>query len=91
MSWGLAQVEAEANSLKGKLTIGTISVACALGYLDYRGLARQASQARQMVQFHRREAGHEGHPAARRLESARVTADEIIPSLGTRPRPSRAR
>ena len=32
----LAQLEAEANSLKGKPTIGTISVACALGYLDYR-------------------------------------------------------
>jgi glutathione S-transferase len=31
-----AQLEAEANSLKGKPTIGTISVACALGYLDYR-------------------------------------------------------
>ena len=28
--------EAEAKSLKGKPTIGTISVACALGYLDYR-------------------------------------------------------
>ena len=26
----------EVNSLKGKPTIGTISVACALGYLDYR-------------------------------------------------------
>jgi glutathione S-transferase len=32
----LAQLEAEAKSLKGKLTIGTISVACALGYLDFR-------------------------------------------------------
>jgi glutathione S-transferase len=32
----LAQLEAEAKSLKGKLTIGTISVACALGYLDLR-------------------------------------------------------
>ena len=32
----LAQLEAEAKSLKGKPTIGTISVACALGYLDYR-------------------------------------------------------
>ena len=32
----LAQLEAEVNSLKGKPTIGTISVACALGYLDYR-------------------------------------------------------
>jgi glutathione S-transferase len=32
----LAQLEAEANSLKGKPTLGTISVACALGYLDYR-------------------------------------------------------
>ena len=32
----LAQLEAEADSLKGKPTIGTISVACALGYLDYR-------------------------------------------------------
>lgn len=32
----LAQLEAEANSLKGKPTIGTISVACALGYLDFR-------------------------------------------------------
>ena len=32
----LTQLEAEANSLKGKPTIGTISVACALGYLDFR-------------------------------------------------------
>ena len=32
----LAQLEAEADSLKGKPTIGTISVACALGYLDFR-------------------------------------------------------
>jgi len=32
----LGQLEAEVKSLKGKLTIGTISVACALGYLDLR-------------------------------------------------------
>ncbi|WP_428669657.1 glutathione S-transferase [Reyranella sp.] len=32
----LAQLEAEVKSLKGKLTIGTISIACALGYLDLR-------------------------------------------------------
>jgi len=32
----LDQLEAEAKSLKGKLTLGTISVACALGYLDFR-------------------------------------------------------
>ncbi len=32
----LDQLEAEAKSLKGRLTIGTISVACALGYLDFR-------------------------------------------------------
>ncbi|WP_296380378.1 glutathione S-transferase [Reyranella sp.] len=32
----LGQLEAEAKALKGKLTIGTISVACALGYLDLR-------------------------------------------------------
>jgi glutathione S-transferase len=32
----LRQLEAEAKSLKGKLTIGTISVVCALGYLDLR-------------------------------------------------------
>ncbi len=32
----LDQLEAEAKSLKGKLTLGTISVICALGYLDYR-------------------------------------------------------
>lgn len=32
----LTQLEAEAKALKGKLTIGTISVACALGYLDLR-------------------------------------------------------
>lgn len=32
----LSQLEAEAKSLKGKLTIGSISVACALGYLDLR-------------------------------------------------------
>ena len=32
----LDQLEAEAKSLKGKLTIGTISVVCALGYLDFR-------------------------------------------------------
>ena len=32
----LAQLEAEVKSLKGKLTIGTLSVACALGYLDLR-------------------------------------------------------
>jgi len=30
------QLEAEAKSLKGKLTLGTISVVCALGYLDFR-------------------------------------------------------
>jgi glutathione S-transferase len=32
----LGQLEAEAKSLKGKPTLGTISVACALGYLDFR-------------------------------------------------------
>ena len=32
----LDQLEAEAKALKGKLTLGTISVVCALGYLDYR-------------------------------------------------------
>jgi glutathione S-transferase len=32
----LTQLEAEAKSLKGKPTIGTITVACALGYLDFR-------------------------------------------------------
>jgi len=32
----LAQLEAEAKSLKGKPTIGTITVGCALGYLDFR-------------------------------------------------------
>ena len=32
----LAQLEAEVKSLKGKLTIGTISIVCALGYLDLR-------------------------------------------------------
>jgi glutathione S-transferase len=32
----LAQLEAESKSLKGKLTIGTVAVACALGYLDLR-------------------------------------------------------
>lgn len=32
----LAQLEAEAKALKGKSTIGTISIACALGYLDLR-------------------------------------------------------
>ena len=32
----LDQLEAEAKSLKGKLTLGTISVICALGYLDFR-------------------------------------------------------
>ena len=32
----LAQLEAEAKVLKGKPTIGTISIACALGYLDFR-------------------------------------------------------
>jgi hypothetical protein len=51
------------------------------------GLARQASQARQVVQFHRQDAGHEGDPAAGGLEPARVTADEIIACLGTLPHP----
>jgi len=32
----LGQLEAETKSLKGKPTLGTISVACALGYLDFR-------------------------------------------------------
>ena len=32
----LGQLEAETKALKGKPTIGTISVACALGYLDLR-------------------------------------------------------
>ncbi len=32
----LDQLEAEVRSLKGKPTIGTIAVGCALGYLDYR-------------------------------------------------------
>ena len=32
----LDQLEAETKSLKGKLTLGTISVICALGYLDFR-------------------------------------------------------
>ena len=36
MNGVLTQLEAETKSLKGKLTIGTISVVCALGYLDLR-------------------------------------------------------
>jgi glutathione S-transferase len=32
----LDQLEAESKSLKGKPTIGTLSVVCALGYLDFR-------------------------------------------------------
>ena len=32
----LNQLEAEAKALKGKPTLGSISVACALGYLDLR-------------------------------------------------------
>lgn len=32
----LGQLEAETKSLKGRLTLGTVSVACALGYLDFR-------------------------------------------------------
>jgi len=32
----LDQLEAEAKSLRGKPTLGTISVGCALGYLDFR-------------------------------------------------------
>ena len=32
----LGQLEAETKALKGKPTIGTITVACALGYLDFR-------------------------------------------------------
>jgi glutathione S-transferase len=32
----LDALEAEAKSLKGKPTLGTITVACALGYLDFR-------------------------------------------------------
>jgi glutathione S-transferase len=32
----LDQLEAEAKALKGKPTLGSISVACALGYLDFR-------------------------------------------------------
>jgi glutathione S-transferase len=36
MNGVLDQLEAEAKSLRGKLNIGTISVICALGYLDLR-------------------------------------------------------
>jgi len=36
MNGVLDQLEAEVKSLKGKLTIGTVSIACALGYLDLR-------------------------------------------------------
>ena len=32
----LDQLEAESKSLKGKPTLGTITVGCALGYLDFR-------------------------------------------------------
>jgi len=32
----LDQLEAEAKSLKGKPTLGTITIGCALGYLDFR-------------------------------------------------------
>ncbi|HSS85185.1 MAG TPA: glutathione S-transferase C-terminal domain-containing protein, partial [Reyranella sp.] len=32
----LDQLEAETKSLKGKPTLGTITVGCALGYLDFR-------------------------------------------------------
>jgi glutathione S-transferase len=32
----LDQLEAESKALKGKPTIGTVSIACALGYLDFR-------------------------------------------------------
>ena len=71
----LAQLEAEAKSLKGKPTIGTISVACALGYLDFRfadhGLARQASQARQVVHRHVQDAVDEGDRAAAGLTGRR--------------------
>ena len=33
---GRDQLEAESKTLKGKPTIGTIAVGCALGYLDFR-------------------------------------------------------
>ena len=36
----LDQLEAEAKSLKGKLDLGTITIGCALGYLDFRFGAR---------------------------------------------------
>ena len=42
------------------------------------GLARQASQARQVVQFHRQDAGHEGDPAAGGLEPARRTTRGLV-------------
>jgi len=65
----LAQLEAEAKSLKGKPTIGTISVACALGYLDYRFAAMDwRATHRQVVQFYCQDAGHGGHPATGGLE-----------------------
>ena len=32
----LDQLEAESKALKGKPTIGTVSIGCALGYLDFR-------------------------------------------------------
>ena len=32
----LDALEAEASSLKGKPTLGTVTIGCALGYLDFR-------------------------------------------------------
>ena len=87
----LDQLEAEAKSLKGKLTSAPISVACALGYLDFRfaamRLAQQASQARQVVRQLRPRSRRSRRPCRRRPDRGVMTADEIIARLGLQPHP----
>jgi hypothetical protein len=77
----LAQLEAEANSLKGKPAIGTISVACALGYLDYRFAAmdwraKHPKLAKWFNSIAKTPAMEATQPPA--AWPGRATADEII-------------
>ena len=81
----LDQLEAEVKSLKGKLTIGTISVVCALGYLDLRfaDMGWRDKHPKLGKWFARpRSCRRSRRPSRRRLIGRREDADEIIARLG---------
>ena len=86
----LDRLEAEAKSLKGKLTLGTIAVACALGYLDFRFAGHdwrgKHPSSPSGLPRHRRAPRSRRRCRRRRERLHDVTsAGEIIARLGLRP------